>query len=52
MADLQLAVAVKPESYVKRPVSLVSFEISTQSLPSVGLMTGRTTDVSPALSVT
>src|SRR5690606_4945447 len=52
MADLQLAVAVKPESQVKRPVSFVSFETSMQSLPRVGLSTGRVTDLSPAFNVT
>src|SRR5690606_25682186 len=45
MADLQLAVAVKPESYVKRPVALGIFEMSMHSLPRVGFRTGSSTEV-------
>src|SRR3989339_473232 len=51
IADLQLAVAVKPGSYVKQPVSLGSLAMSMHGAPSVGCCTGRTTFLSPAARV-
>src|SRR5690606_25919978 len=49
MADLQLAVAVKPGSKVKQPVALGSLPMSMQGWPSTGSTTGSSTDF-PATS--
>src|SRR5690606_35748056 len=44
MADLQLAVAVKPGSKVKQPVCLGNLPMSMQGWPSTGSTTGSSTD--------